>query len=68
MSLNQYTSPSDDELVYIEELELKFKEIELIVLKYGKDKILKKHALVSLFNAGILCKESLKKENVFDEL
>jgi hypothetical protein len=65
MSLTDYTPLSDEDKPIIEKIELHSKEIELLVLKYAKDETLKKHALIRLFEAGIMAKESIKKDSVF---
>ena len=66
MSLTDYTPLNDEDKPIIEKIELHSKEIEILVLRHGKDETLKKHALIRLFEAGIMAKESIKKDSVFD--
>lgn len=65
MSLVEYTPLNEEDKPIIEEIELYLKKIEVIVRESGKEPTLQKHALIRLFEAGIMCKECVKKASVF---
>ncbi len=65
MNLTDYTPLDERDKPAIEEIELYLKKIELIILENGKEETLKKHALIRLFEAGIMAKESIKKDSIF---
>ena len=63
----EYQLPSEDDKKILERIELHLKEIELLILRNSKSDVFRKHALIRLFEAGIMAKECVKRELTFLE-
>jgi hypothetical protein len=66
-SLVEYQSPSEDDKKILALIELHLKEVELLILRNSKSDVFRKHALIRLFEAGIMAKECVKRELTFLE-
>jgi hypothetical protein len=64
MSVSHHQDVKAEDIPILEKLELEFMEIEMLVRRYAKDDGLKKHALLRLLECSLLCKESVKREQI----
>ncbi len=67
LSLLDYEPLNDEDKPVLEQIEINLKKVEILVLECAKNSELKNHALIRLFEAGVMCKESIKRSILFDE-
>ncbi len=67
MSLLDYEPLNDEDKPVLEQIEINLKKIEVLVLECAKNNQLKDHALIRLFEAGVMCKESIKRSILFED-
>lgn len=67
LSLLDYEPLNDEDRPVLEQIEINLKKVEVLVLECAKNTELKNHALIRLFEAGVMCKESIKRSMLFDE-
>lgn len=66
MSLIDHEPLNEEDRPVLEQIEINLKKIEVLVLECAKNDDLKKHALLRLFEAGLMCKESIKRSILFE--
>lgn len=67
LSLLDYEPLNDEDKPVLEQIEINLKKVEILVLECAKNDQLKDHALIRLFEAGVMCKESIKRSSLFED-